>query len=260
MNDTARFSFAGVGRGFRRCLPISLSVFAYGMVFGVLARQAGLSLVESAFMSGWVFAGASQFVALDLWVSPLPVPAVILTTLVLNLRHVLMGAAVYPWFSSLRPRQVYPTLYFMTDENWALSMRHYAAGERDGGFLLGSGLAIYLSWFSAAVVGQMLGASIPDPARWGLDFAFTAVFAAMLVGMWKGRQDIFPWLVAALVALLTSYLLPGKWYILLGGIAGSLAGALADGKNPGKRSPVGEPEEQADSQPAVDGMIERKDP
>jgi 4-azaleucine resistance transporter AzlC len=255
VDDPVRFTFAGVTNGIRRSLPIGLSVFAYGLVFGVLARQAGLSLVEAALMSGWVFAGASQFVALDLWVSPLPVPTLILTTLVLNLRHVLMGAAVYPWFAPLRARQVYPTLYFMTDENWALSMRQYAAGERDGGFLLGSGLVIYLAWLSAAIGGQMLGASIPDPARWGLDFAFTAVFAALLVGMWQGKQDVLPWAVAAAAALLGSYWMPGKWYILIGGLTGSLAGAFLDGK----RNRVGEPSEQAANPPTVDGKRERND-
>jgi predicted branched-subunit amino acid permease len=67
---------------------------------------------------------------------------------------------------------------------------------------------------------------VEDPARWGLDFAFTAVFLALLAGMWKGRGDLVPWGVAAVVAVAASGLLPGYWYVLLGGLAGSLMGAV----------------------------------
>jgi len=85
---------SGVRAGSRRSLPIALSVFTYGVSFGVLARQAGLSLVESCLMSSLVFAGASQFVALSLWHSPLLIATIIFTTLVVNLRHILMSAAL----------------------------------------------------------------------------------------------------------------------------------------------------------------------
>ena len=82
--------------------------------------------------------------------------------------------------------------------------------------------------FCATVVGQTVGTAIADPARWGLDFAFTAVFAALLVSLWRGKRDLFPWAVAAAVAVAAERWLPGKWYILLGGLAGSGAGAWRD--------------------------------
>jgi 4-azaleucine resistance transporter AzlC len=230
MRETAIFSSKGYWRGARLCLPIAASVFAYGTVFGMLSGQAGLSVSEALLMSGLVFAGSSQFVALEMWRQPLPMAAILLTTLVLNLRHVLMGAALSPWFKGVNPWLAYGSVFFMTDENWALTMKEFDAGERDRAFLAGSGLTIFLAWTGATLTGLLLGNVIPDPVAFGLDFAFTAVFTALLVGMWKGRQDWLPWLVAGVFAVAAAHWLPGKWYILIGGLAGSLAGAVQDGR------------------------------
>ncbi len=220
------FAGPGIMVGIKQSVPIAVSVFAYGLVFGVLARQAGLSLVESVLMSGMVFAGASQFAALALWQSPLPAVSIIITTLVINLRHLLMGAALFPWFSRLPPSKAYGSLFFMNDESWALTMGRLAQGDRNAAFLLGSGLMVFVFWMTATVLGRTLGNIMQDPSRWGLDFAFTAVFIALLVGLWKGKSDILPWIAAAAVALPASHFLPGKWYIILGALVGSLVGAM----------------------------------
>jgi predicted branched-subunit amino acid permease len=78
------------------------------------------------------------------------------------------------------------------------------------------------------VTGHVLGSAIDDPSRYGLDFAFTATFLALLLGMWRGKGDLVPWIVAALAAIVSAKLVGGSWYILIGGIVGSLAGALAE--------------------------------
>lgn len=220
------FTRAGLAAGFRRTIPVALSIFTYGLVFGVLSRQAGLSPLEALLMSGIVFAGASQFVAVGLWVAPLPWAAIILTTLVVNLRHLLMGASIAPWFRKLPPAKAYGSVFFLSDESWALTMTEFAKGSRNGAFLLGSGIAAFAGWVGATIVGQLAGTALQHPEDWGLDFAFTAVFVALLAGLWKGRRDILPWAVAAVVAIVASVWLPGKWYILLGGLAGSLTGAM----------------------------------
>lgn len=223
------FTRAGVARGFRECLPLGLSVFAYGLVFGALAVRAGLPPWQAGLMSLTVFAGASQLMALDLWGPSLPATGIILTTFVVNLRHVLMGAAMGDWLTRLPPGRAYGSLFFLTDESWALSMRELASGGRDAGYLLGSGLCIYAFWFAATMLGAaasaLAGAALADPASIGLDFAFTAVFIALLAAMWRGRGDLRPWLVAGLTAWGASLVLPGKWHILCGGLAGGLAGA-----------------------------------
>lgn len=228
------FSMAGAWRGFRRCLPLGLSVFAYGLVFGILAVQAGLSVIQAGAMSLSTFAGASQLMVLEFWGPVLPVTSIVLTTFIVNLRHILMGAALRDWLTGITPWKAYGSLFFMTDESWALSMRELADGGRDAGFLLGAGLCIYAFWFTATCLGAssgyFLGTALADPARWGLDFAFTAVFISLLIFFWRGRGDLPVWVTAGLAAWIGFLFLPGKWYIICGGLAGGLYGAWRHGR------------------------------
>jgi 4-azaleucine resistance transporter AzlC len=230
-NEKITFTLSGALLGAKRTIPVAISVFAIGIVFGVLARQAKMSVVDVLLMSGLVFAGASQFVALSLWTAiPFPVVTIIVTTFIINMRHMLMGASLRPWYAKLPSWKVYTTIFFMVDESWALTISDFAKGGRDAGFLLGSGFTLYLAWVSSSVIGRTAGAWIQHPAQWGLDFALAAVFTALLVGMWKGKSSLLPWIVAAAVAVAAAHWLPGKWYILLGGMAGSLVGEFTDAK------------------------------
>lgn len=217
--------------GARACIPVIISVAAYGVVWGVLARGAGLSLLEVILMSGLVFAGSAQFVALDLWsVTPasLPIGPLILAALIVNLRYLLLTATLRPLF---RPDQQLKGALMMgivSDETWAMTVGEMARGRGTVAFLLGGGVLAYLCWMATTVLGYSLGSAIDDPSKYGLDFAFTATFLALLLGMWKGRGDLVPWIVAALAAIISARLVPGSWYILIGGVVGSLAGAVAE--------------------------------
>jgi 4-azaleucine resistance transporter AzlC len=226
VDGSIRFNVQGALDGMRQSVPLLIAVFSYGIVFGVLARQAGMTLVESMMMSGLVFAGASQFASLDLWNAPLPVITIVITTLAVNLRFVLMGASLRPWFHTLSAGRTYGSVFFMGDESWALTMREFNAGGNNAAILIGSGLAQLIAWVASTSIGHTLGQVIQNPEQWGLDFVFTAAFAALLVGMWKKKSDLLPWSVAAILALAGSLWLPGKWYILLGGLGGSLSGLI----------------------------------
>lgn len=185
--------------------------------------------VVAILMSALVNAGGSQFVALGLWRLPLPISAILLTTLVVNLRHLLMGATLSPWLRHLSKNKMYSLAFFISDESWALMMWEFNNGRPDAGFLLGSGLILFPAWVGSTALGHLLGTAVPDPAHWGLDFAFTAVVSALLVGMWQGASSLWPWTTGAAVALLAAHWLPGQWYILLGGLTGGLVGAIKDG-------------------------------
>ena len=76
------------------------------------------------------------------------------------------------------------------------------------------------------MLGHQLGAAIQHPERFALDFAFVAVFMALTVMFWRGRADLLPWIVAAGTAVMAERLLPGKWYIIIGGVGGALVSAL----------------------------------
>lgn len=214
--------------GMRQAVPLSFGVAAYGLVWGALAGQAGLAPSEAALMSAMVFAGAAQFVALGFWLEPahaVPLGAVVVTTLVVNLRFVLMSASLQPLFERDRVRGRYLRAFLISDENWALTSAEVAQGRGSVGFLLGAGAVVYAAWLSSSIAGRLMGAWIGDPHRLGLDFAFTASFLALLLGMWKGRQTLWPWLAAAATAMLGHALLPGKWYIVVGGVCGSIVAA-----------------------------------
>jgi predicted branched-subunit amino acid permease len=92
--------------------------------------------------------------------------------------------------------------------------------------LLGSGVAIYVAWVSATVVGALASGLVTDVEQYGLDFALTAVFITLLVGQWDGRSDLLPWVSAAVVAVVASRFVPGSAYILLGGLAGMVVAVV----------------------------------
>ncbi len=215
--------------GVRTFLPVAVSIAAYGLVWGVLAGQKGMSVAEVALMSALVFAGASQFVALDMWTpGSLPVLSIVIATAIVNLRMLLMSATLRPLVSHLPLPRALAAMFFVSDEQWAVTMAEVNRGRGSVAFLMGCGVLSWFAWMLATLSGRVLGAFIDDPARYGLDFAFTATFLALLLGMWRGRGDIVPWLVGALVAIVTSRLVEGNWYIIAGGLVGSFAGALAD--------------------------------
>ena len=218
------FSRAGAFRGMRNILPIAVTVVVYGSVSGVLARQAGLSLAETTLLTGLVFSGSLQFTALGIWAMPLPVASLLLTAVALNLRHLLLGATLRTRLAPFSNKQVYPSLLLMTDENWALSISRWNRGERDGAHLLGAGIILYFVWLVANVLGYTAGSIMGEPERLGLDFTAIIVFSALLALMFRGKRDIFPWAIAAVVAIAADRFLPGNWYIILGGVAGCVAG------------------------------------
>jgi len=219
------FSFAGARRGARRTIPLGVTVVVYGTVFGALAAQAGLSPVEAVLMSSLVFAGGAQFIALELWQAPLPIVALVLTTLVVNLRFLLMGAALSGWLGDLRPARRAVVAEFIGDESWALTTQAKDDGEDDRAFLVGSGVLMFVTWVGATALGASTGSLIEDPAALGLDFVFTAVFLTLLVGFWRGPAVLSPWLLSAATALLVEQFVDGPWYILAGGLVGSVYGA-----------------------------------
>ncbi len=222
----AEFTRHGFAAGAARMLPLLPGVVALAMLYGYLAAERGLSVAETGLTSALVFAGASQFLALQLWSDPLPVGALVATVTTVNVRHVLMGATMKPWLGRLPVGRAYGSLFFMTDEAWGLSMAEMNRGGRDAAFLPGAGFCLYVFWVGGSLLGGAFGGLVPDPERYGITFVFTAFFLALLSGFWRGRADLLPWGIAGATALALEKALPGTWYILLGALAGSLVGAV----------------------------------
>ena len=224
--QTPTFTWAGVIEGARKGILIAPTLIAFGLAVGVLAASKGLTVPEIALMSAWVYAGGAQMATLQVWAEPLPLFALMLTVLAMNARYVLLSAALRPPFGTLPAWQVYPGLAIFGDGNWALQMREINEGRRpDAGFLLGSGLVMFIPWIASTVVGQMFGQVLGDPRRLGIDFMLAAFFAMMAVGFFRVARSVAPLVVAIAVAVVVQKLVAGPWYLFAGALAGSLVGA-----------------------------------
>ena len=230
-NDTSKH-FDQLRHGFTANLVVAASVLAYGSVMGLMAAQKGLSWFQLLIMNLSVFAGSAQFVMVDMWIPPLPIMEITLAVLVINMRYLLIGASLSPLFYGKSLKHKILFMHLVADENWAMTMARFHKGTTSTWFLLGGGICVLIAWCSGTLLGHGLGAVIAKPEQFGLDFSFVAVFTALVFSFWKGKQDVLPWLVAGAVALISESLLPGKWYIICGGVCGALTAAIVPVKHP----------------------------
>ena len=190
MNASARLALA---EGW----PILLSAAVVGMTFGVTARQSGLDLVEISGMSLLIYAGASQFAAVELVRSGAAVPAVILAAFFINLRHLLMATALRPRFAARSLTERLGLAYLLTDEAFTMGVGWYRRGRGTVTSYTVFGTALWLAWNLATVAGALLGNRISEPRRLGVDFAITASFLSIVALAVRGKTDVLVALVAA---------------------------------------------------------------
>lgn len=211
-------------------LPATVAAVPFALLLGQQAAAAGLTPLEMLAMSSIVFAGSAQFLAVSLWTDPTPVVALALSALLINLRHVLMGASVagkVESFGGLR----WPLAHLMTDEQWAVVERRALSERITPAFWIGAGGFLFLAWQCGTVAGTMVGALIQDPARWGMDFAFPAIFIALIAGFWRGWRTAPVVVASASTSILVERLVPGAWFVLAGACAGMVAAiAVAAGQ------------------------------
>jgi predicted branched-subunit amino acid permease len=223
------FTVAGCLQGARLVVPVLPGVIVFASAFGAAAAQKGLTLVQALAMSGFVYAGASQMVALELWREVWSLSSlfgVMAVTATVNARMILMGASIQPWLAGAPKIENAFNLFFLTDANWLIGTRYRAEGGADLGVLFGAGFALWLVWIVATLPGFLAGALVSEPRRYGLDLVMPIFFAAMIVPLWKGLRPALPWTVAGVVALVVNALLPGYLFILAGALAGAATGAL----------------------------------
>jgi predicted branched-subunit amino acid permease len=226
-----RWGLDGLRYGAAHTLPLVPGIAVFGMAYGTVAAQKGLTLVETAAMSAFVYSGAAQMVAMEIWSHPLTlgiILAVAASSFVVGLRMVLMGASLRPWLGGLPSAQVYPTLLLNTDSTWMIALRYREEGGNDPSVLLGSGLLSWVMWLASTIAGYAIGNLIANPQRYGLDLILPIFFVAMLVPLWRGPRRAIPWAIAGATALAVQYLVPGYWYIFAGALAGAFSGGFID--------------------------------
>lgn len=209
-------------------LPLTVAVAPIGMIFGVGAVAKGLSVAEAALMSALVFAGGSQFVALDLWRQPAPWLALGLAALLVNIRHVLLSMSLGSKLEGFPVPLRYLSMLLLADEVWAMAEKRAMAAPLTPAWYAGIAIPFYIVWLMATLAGALAGTAIGDPRALGLDFAFTAVFIVLVVGFWKGRETGLILIASGLAAIVAHRLVPGAWYIAAGATAGIAAAALQE--------------------------------
>lgn len=213
-------------QGVRDVFPVLPPYLIIGIVFGALAVGKGLSPEQAIFMNAVVLAGSSQFAVIDIWADPVPVATIIVICALINVRHALMGASLAPKVAHLPRRFVLPAMFFLVDETWALWERRSESHLMTASYMAVMAGIFYLVCTGGVAIGAYFGAMIENPAIYGMDFAFVAIFIALTLGF-RQRKGFAPAVVASvIVSLLTFWLVEGSLYIIAGGAAGILAAVV----------------------------------
>jgi 4-azaleucine resistance transporter AzlC len=213
--------------GLRDILPIFIAAAAIAMLFGALSVAKGLSIAETGLMSLIVFAGGAQFAAIELWTWPVPVLALALSTLLINSRHLLMGASLAPKLAGFSLLQKLAGFYCLVDESWALGERRAQSRPVTPAYWLGLAVPLPVAWVGATLVGAWLGSLAGDPSRFGADFAFAALFIGLVAGFWKGPRSGMTVAAAGAASALVYVLAGPPWHVAAGAFAGILAAYLS---------------------------------
>ncbi len=193
--------------------PICLGYFPIGLALGVLAQKAGIPWWAVAMMSVLVFAGSAQFICVAMISAGASAPAIILTTFVVNLRHVLMSSALAVYLQGVNRRFLALYSYGITDESFAVNLTRFRNGNWDRWRALIVNHMANSVWIMATICGALVGQFVPQGAL-GIDYALTGMFICLLVFQLQGRIYIITGLLAAALSVLWYKLIPGDSYIV----------------------------------------------
>lgn len=217
-------------RGYRDCAPFILIVVPYSMLFGVVARDAGLDLVQTMTMTVLVIAGASQFTAIALLQDQAPVFVALIASLVVNLRMAMYSAALVPHIGHARLWVRAVMAYLMVDQAFAVAVRTYEdrpsmTPAEKVAYYFGCMMLICPFWYGFTYVGAVVGQAIP--ASYQLDFAVPVCFIALTAPLLRSGPHVVASLVAAVVSLAFAWM-PWSLGLIVAAICGLIAGAQSE--------------------------------
>jgi len=211
-------------QGMTDILPVLVSAAPFGVVFGALAAEKGIPFDQILAMSGLMYAGASQMVALELWGFPPPFWTIVLAVLAVNFRHILYSASLGRKMRNWPVSRRFFGFGFMVDPVFALADAQ-SPTHLSGSYYAGMTVVLYPLWLVSTAIGALFGNLIRDPQVWGLDFILAAYFTVLVMGF-RSRPNAFVIILAtSLVAVLVYLTLGPPWHVASGGVAGILAAA-----------------------------------
>lgn len=216
--------------GARDTFPLVIGAAPFGIIFGTLAAAAGLPVTATLAMSLFVFAGASQFVCITLIVAGTAWPMIVLTTFVVNLRHLLYGAAMVPFYQNLPNIWKFVLAFGLTDETFAVASARYNRNDGVANkhyYNLGSMLFMYTNWNICTLIGLRAGTTFPEISEWGLDFAMVATFTGIVIPYLVTRPMWAAVLTSGFVSLLAGGL-PHKLGLMIAALCGVTVGVVCE--------------------------------
>lgn len=175
-----------------------------------------------------MLAGASQFVALPMLVSGASAFVIIATVFFVNIRHYLMAASLAPYFRAT-PRWARAVIaQSVSDLSYALAVARWREQAPSVAYFIGCATSINIAWIVTSALGAFFGGAVEHPERYGLDFAFPAVFIALLLPLVADRRNLAVALLSGVLAIAVAAIIPGQWYVIVAGIGGAILGALME--------------------------------
>lgn len=204
--------------------PIAPVYVVLGALLGLLMNQANVTSLQAWINSLLVYAGASQFAMTDLLKSGATFPTIIIMTFILNLRHALMAASMAPWLNNLRSPFAYFSVFFITDEAWAVSIREIRAGRGNIFFFLVTSLTLYVTWSSSTVLGWHFGQLLPKTELFTVSINFLSIlfFVTILGLLYENKAQLLPWGISAIISVVLYEFVTQKWHILIAGVTAGL--------------------------------------
>jgi 4-azaleucine resistance transporter AzlC len=209
-------------------VPVVMGYLPVGFAYGVLAVNAGLSTVETLLMSVIVFAGSSQLMAVGFFAMGLNPVSIILTTLIVNLRHLLMSASLSPYMKPWRRLEVARFCFELTDETFAVHCVRFGNGETSARTAMAINVTCQSAWVIGTLVGVLAGNLITDIRPFALDYALPAMFIALMILQIKSRLHLW---VAMLGGAASLALWGGglkQWNVILATVAAATVGAVVE--------------------------------
>lgn len=211
--------------GMAAAWPICLGYVPIGLSLGVLAQKTGLSPLQMLFMSVLVFAGGSQFIAVGMIGTGASTSAIVLTTFVVNLRHLLMSSALSLHFPRVSRFFLVVFAYGVTDESFALNTARFNGEEWDRWRALVANQTANATWVVSTVAGVYAGSLIPAGA-FGIDFALTAMFICLLVFQFRERIHIAVAVLAGILSVSLSLCVEGNGHLITAAVLAATIGLV----------------------------------
>jgi len=214
-------------KGLLATSPFIPGVITLGLVYGILAKKAGLNCFQVWLMSAMVHAGTAQFAILSNF-GKLSLEAALLTTLLINSRHLLMGASLSPYLSELSQSWKAFLALWMTDESYAVTINHYQQPKNSHFYFLGANIGVYFAWTISGLIGGFLGMATFKLKPYGFDLVFPLVFLGILITFLKNWICIVVSISTVLFSLVCWQLSIGKFSLIFASVFASSVGVLLE--------------------------------